>query len=459
MIYDTFIFSDELDLLDVRLHELADVVDYHVLVEATRTFANKPKPLFYQENKGRYEDFKHKIISVVVDDLPDGESPYKRERYQRRCISRGLAQKLPNVYDTVIVSDADEIPNVSALRQYIPKEGPKAFEQHYFCYFVNNLAPHKWCGSRVMSYREMLLYGGPHDARHTVLPKLQDGGWHFSYLGDIDAIRRKVTYSGNGAFDGRALEEDYYLKAVINSGSDLFGRDFRWQVTEDRALYPLYIQSQWHRFQNWMRHETNFHSSHEGGNLNPDHQIRFLHTLYRPLMEKQGLILFLGAWEGKAVFPFSLLVIPEKLTVVDDWKGYLGESKSTNHKHNTVLLAEREDVYALFNKNARVLSQGNVEVLNGDPLTVLEKLDKPVKFAYLDKDNDATSVTAYIQAISRLLVPGGIIAGNNIIHAHIRRRDLQGGVEKAVRDNLPGYNRQANVWYWQKPEDLQSKLG
>jgi len=38
-IYDTFIFSNELDLLEIRLHVLGDVVDYFVLVESTRTFS------------------------------------------------------------------------------------------------------------------------------------------------------------------------------------------------------------------------------------------------------------------------------------------------------------------------------------------------------------------------------------------------------------------------------------
>ena len=45
-IFDCFIFFNELDLLDVRLHELNDVVDFHVLVEAKKTFVGKKKELF-----------------------------------------------------------------------------------------------------------------------------------------------------------------------------------------------------------------------------------------------------------------------------------------------------------------------------------------------------------------------------------------------------------------------------
>jgi beta-1,4-mannosyl-glycoprotein beta-1,4-N-acetylglucosaminyltransferase len=42
-----FWFFDELELLDLRLHELADVVDRFVLVEATTTFSGAAKPLSF----------------------------------------------------------------------------------------------------------------------------------------------------------------------------------------------------------------------------------------------------------------------------------------------------------------------------------------------------------------------------------------------------------------------------
>ena len=70
MIYDCFIFFNELELLELRLNELAGVVDKFVLVEATRTFTNEPKPLFFQENRARFREFDSRIIHVVVADSP-----------------------------------------------------------------------------------------------------------------------------------------------------------------------------------------------------------------------------------------------------------------------------------------------------------------------------------------------------------------------------------------------------
>lgn len=75
MIYDCFTFFNELELLELRLHELADVVDKFVLVEATKTHSNKSKPLYYWENRSRFGEFHDKIIHIIVDDLPDAKDP------------------------------------------------------------------------------------------------------------------------------------------------------------------------------------------------------------------------------------------------------------------------------------------------------------------------------------------------------------------------------------------------
>ena len=47
MVYDCFMFFNELELLDLRLHELDAVVDRFVLVEGVRTLSGKPKPLYF----------------------------------------------------------------------------------------------------------------------------------------------------------------------------------------------------------------------------------------------------------------------------------------------------------------------------------------------------------------------------------------------------------------------------
>ena len=69
-IIDSFIFYNELDLLNYRLSILNDFVDYFILVESTHTFTGYPKKLFYNENKKLFDKFNQKIIHIIVDDFP-----------------------------------------------------------------------------------------------------------------------------------------------------------------------------------------------------------------------------------------------------------------------------------------------------------------------------------------------------------------------------------------------------
>jgi beta-1,4-mannosyl-glycoprotein beta-1,4-N-acetylglucosaminyltransferase len=61
-------FNKELDMLEFRLKELYDYVDYFILIESTKTHTNDDKELYYNINKNRYQDYSKKIIHIVLDD-------------------------------------------------------------------------------------------------------------------------------------------------------------------------------------------------------------------------------------------------------------------------------------------------------------------------------------------------------------------------------------------------------
>jgi beta-1,4-mannosyl-glycoprotein beta-1,4-N-acetylglucosaminyltransferase len=108
MTYDSFVFFNELDLLEIRLAELSPVVDRFVIVESTRTFTGAEKPLWFWENRSSFAEFAERIVHVVVDDMPDGVDAWARERHQRNCIARGLQSCSDSDY--ILISDVDEIP-------------------------------------------------------------------------------------------------------------------------------------------------------------------------------------------------------------------------------------------------------------------------------------------------------------------------------------------------------------
>lgn len=69
-IYDCFTFFNELDLLELRLAELYNYVDYFVIVEADKTHSGKPKEFILEKNFSRYARWRNKIIHLKVK-MPD----------------------------------------------------------------------------------------------------------------------------------------------------------------------------------------------------------------------------------------------------------------------------------------------------------------------------------------------------------------------------------------------------
>lgn len=80
LIWDAFMFFNELDVLEMRLNELNSSVHKFVLVEATKTHSGNSKPLHYAENSHRFSAFYDKIVHIVVDDLPVHSNPWVLEK-------------------------------------------------------------------------------------------------------------------------------------------------------------------------------------------------------------------------------------------------------------------------------------------------------------------------------------------------------------------------------------------
>lgn len=195
MIYDTFVFFNELEILELRLREMDMVADRFVLVEAPVTFSGNPKPLYYAENRARFSPWKDRIIHVVVNDMPDGDDAWKREHHQRECIRRGLADVKPD--DTVIMSDADEIPCAATLRDVYRPGMPSVLAMQMKSYFYFFNYRYRWD----MFYGKVLsgdvVLGGA-SFRHLRFSQmiqdavLRDAGWHMSYMGGLDRVKVKV---------------------------------------------------------------------------------------------------------------------------------------------------------------------------------------------------------------------------------------------------------------------------
>ncbi|EGU12437.1 Glycosyltransferase family 17 protein [Rhodotorula toruloides ATCC 204091] len=115
--WDATIFSTELDLLLVRLHELSPAVDRFFLVESDRTFTGLPKPLVLQPalaNDARFKPFLPRITYRTFKGraLEKGESPWDQEIALRQSMTSLLREHFPPTptpSPVMLFSDVDEL--------------------------------------------------------------------------------------------------------------------------------------------------------------------------------------------------------------------------------------------------------------------------------------------------------------------------------------------------------------
>lgn len=267
MVYDCFQFFNELDMLKIRLNVMSPVVDKFVISEATETFSGLKKPLYYEENKEMFAEFADKIIHVVVDDTPQGYT-HDRDTFQKNAVTRGLKDCTDE--DIIIFSDLDEIPNPEKIKEILKdfqEDKIYHFAQRLFYCYLNmeeisgNLLSYagefegvehkKWIGTKMCSYkllREQNLQLGElrFPERKEIGIRVEDGGWHFGYMGghgekDIKKrVQEKVI---------SAAHQEYNSKHVLNQvtdqikdGKDIFGRDAKFVRREIDESYPKYIR-------------------------------------------------------------------------------------------------------------------------------------------------------------------------------------------------------------------------
>ena len=193
-IFDCFMFFNELELLELRLMTLYNVVDYFVLVEAGTTFTGNEKEMYYEKNKNLFEKYSDKIIYISVDKLPYSDA-WENEFYNRNLIIQGLSSANDNDY--IIISDVDEIPNPDAILEGINNNYDIfKLKQKLFYYYVNCIQNQEWFGTVVIKKKYIK---SPQDARSFSgrnIKIIDNGGWHYSFLGDKDRIKLKLeSYS------------------------------------------------------------------------------------------------------------------------------------------------------------------------------------------------------------------------------------------------------------------------
>jgi beta-1,4-mannosyl-glycoprotein beta-1,4-N-acetylglucosaminyltransferase len=231
MLYDCFLFNDEFDILDLRFQELYDYVDRFVLVEGHESFQRQPKPFHFLNSAERYQPYADKIIRVELKEPisvhpPQFDCIRDYEIAQRNAILRGLEGA--EAEDVILISDADEIPSretVKFLAGGLAGKTRLHLQFHY--YSLNCMMDWPWHLSVALPYR-MLQATTPQKTRHLIEAgelDHQNSGWHFSFFGSNEDIRRKMSvHSEVWLADPKFMTEEN-LNRARNGSVDFAARE------------------------------------------------------------------------------------------------------------------------------------------------------------------------------------------------------------------------------------------
>ena len=202
MIVDAFIFYNEFDLLEYRLHLLYKYVDQIIIVESTHTFVGNEKELYYKNNINRFEKYNDKIIHIIVDDMPIQtnkhiqKSIWDNEFHQRNCIQRGLDKLKLNDNDIILLTDIDEIPNPNIFNYLNNSQlSINALYMDLYWYNLNRKNMEVvWKHPKILLYK-YLKEQKIQSIRDMSYPPLFNCicGWHLSYFGDVNFIHNKLS--------------------------------------------------------------------------------------------------------------------------------------------------------------------------------------------------------------------------------------------------------------------------
>ena len=218
MIIDAFMINDELDMIECRLTEIADVVDVVVAVEADVDHQNHPKEFVLSSNLDRFEQWWDKLLVVPVTGLPTDPDPWSREHAQREFMWDAI-EGLPGIKgtDVVLQSDVDEIPRAMHVRNVRPGNGLVVFKQRMHPFAVDWRHPVQWQGTvagtvesirrlgdnRMTRMRDARLYGPTPSG-------FEDAGWHFTWVGQ-DPIAKANTFCHPEVYDHVVAGGDRFL--------------------------------------------------------------------------------------------------------------------------------------------------------------------------------------------------------------------------------------------------------
>ena len=234
-IIDCFLFYNELDMLEFRLTELNEHVDYFIILDSDFDFAGNKKDSMFESNKNRFDSWKEKIIRIDCPELTiELFNQINTEKYpQYKNLSTDIINKdniifymmiklietLPQLEldfeDTIMFSDIDEIPDFTTLNligDYLLFNSIILRQKRFFWttkYIDKDLSFGTSCHQYTKISRNPLVLDHFYKLKSNKKfsnNSFLDSGWHFSHFEDLGNLHKKLELINNREYSLKDLK-------------------------------------------------------------------------------------------------------------------------------------------------------------------------------------------------------------------------------------------------------------
>ena len=279
-------------MMDVRFNVLNHYVSKFIVVESTFSHSGKKKKLNF--NIDDYPKFKDKIIYLVIDHEPI--ELIKKENLELDSVSKRLnsLKRIEQSYnymtkgikdasddDLIMLSDNDEIPDLSKLNLDKIENNFVIFEQLFFYYKFNLLYDRmSWYGTKACKKKRLKKFSTLRNIKNKKYPFwrldtifsdtkqknvriIKNGGWHFTNLKTPDELFEKLSNFGHhdefeklnitieslkDKIDKKEVFYNHFAdKEIKNKWSDSYKLK-----KIDNSFLPKYLNDNHEKFNEWF---------------------------------------------------------------------------------------------------------------------------------------------------------------------------------------------------------------
>ena len=290
-IFDCTTFYSEDLMMDVRFNVLNEYVHKFIVVESKFSHSGNPKKLNFDINN--YKKFKDKIIYLVIENEPEGIKSFKNDDFSSSIKRMNSLKRIELSYDymlhgikeateddLIILSDNDEIPNLSSNQFKSSKMDIIIFKQLFFYYKFNLLYDRMhWFGSKACKKKKLKSFSWLRNLKNkkypfwridslfsktkeTNLEIINDGGWHFTNVKSAEDLYEKlINYGHHNEFEdaGYSLDDIKYQisKKIVNydhlADKTKAKKNFEYKLKKvENNILPNYLQLSHKLYKEWF---------------------------------------------------------------------------------------------------------------------------------------------------------------------------------------------------------------